>query len=116
VRGIVKARASSDAGGGQVERTIELVYQVGPDTLKRVFGAEVGRAMGGKSVTATIGYKVDRGKGTIVLAAGKATGWTASTYPFPEDKGPVNNLEPLLLPWGGTKSVKYTWNGSAFAQ
>ena len=23
-------------------------------------------------------------------------------------------LEPLLLPWGGVKSARYTWTGSAF--
>jgi hypothetical protein len=116
VRGIVKGRASGDAGGGEVERTIELVYQVGPDTIKRVFGAEVGRAMGGKSVTGTIGFKVEGKKGIIVLAPGKATGWTQATYPFPQDTAPVNNLEPLLLPWGGQKAVTYTWNGTAFAR
>jgi hypothetical protein len=26
------------------------------------------------------------------------------------------SLEPLLLPWGGIGSVRYTWNGSQFVR
>jgi len=113
VRGLLKARATGDTPG-EVERTIELVYQVGPDSLKRVFGAEVGRALGDKSVTASIGYQITKGKGSIVLGSGKATGWTQATYPFTQDSGPSGGLEPLLLPWSGTRSVTYTWSGSGF--
>jgi hypothetical protein len=116
VRGLLKARASGDAGGGEVERTIELVYQVGPDSLKRVFGAEVGRAIGSKSITATIGYQIQKGKGQIILGTGKATGWTQANYPFNEEKGPSGGLEPLLLPWASTRSITYAWNGGAFAR
>lgn len=116
VRGLLKARASSDAGGGEVERTIELVYQVQPDVIRRVFGVEVGRAMGGKSIVSTLGYKAERGKGSIVVGVGKATGWTQATYPFTSEAGSGSGLEPLILPWSGSKSVTYTWSGSAFAR
>lgn len=112
VRGLLKAGSDK----GEVERTIELVYQVGPDNLKRVFGAEVSRAIGASSVTATIGYQIQKGKGQIILGTGKATGWTQATYPFTQETGPSGGLEPLLLPWGSTRSVTYTWNGGAFAK
>ncbi len=116
VRGVLKARATGDSGGGEVERTIELTYQVGPDAITRVFGAEVARTMGSSSVSGSIGYAVETGKGKIVLGTGKATGWTQSTYPFTQDAGPTGGIEPLLLPWGGQKPVTYTWTGSAFAR
>lgn len=116
VRGVLKARASGDSGGGEVERTIELTYRVGTDTINRVFAAEVGRAMGRNSITGSIGYAVEKGKGKIVLGTGKATGWTQSTYPFTQDAGPTGGIEPLLLPWGGNRPVTYTWNGTAFVR
>lgn len=116
VRGVLEARASGDGGSNKVERTIELVYQVGPDTIGRVFAAEVGRTMGSNQVTGSIGYTIEKGKGVIILGTGKATGWTQATYPFSQDTGPTGGIEPLLLPWGGNKPVRYTWNGSAFAR
>jgi hypothetical protein len=54
--------------------------------------------------------------GSIELAPGKFTGWTEKTYPFNQDISAVGGYEPLLIPWGGTKAVKYKWNGTAFAK
>ena len=36
----------------------------------------------------------------VDVRAGRATGWTDKTYPWPQDK-PGGAIEPLLLPWGG---------------
>jgi hypothetical protein len=111
VRGVVHAPAPAEAGGGTVDREVLLVYQVGLD-LKRIFAAELARAIGHDRVAAD----VELGSSFISLAPGRATGWTEKTYPFNQDSGPVGGFEPLLLPWGGAKAVRYRWTGGGFAR
>jgi hypothetical protein len=111
VRGRLRAQGSK---GEEVERTVELVYQVTDQGLRRVFAAEVRRAIGANAVAGTITYGPTAG--AIRLAPGKATGFTPSSYPFDQDAGPVGGIEPLLLPWGSTKSLDYAWNGAAFVR
>jgi hypothetical protein len=111
VRGRLRALGSK---GEEVERTVELVYQVTDQGIRRVFGAELRRAIGGNSVAGAITYGPTAG--TIRLTPGKATGFTSSSYPFDQDAGPVGGIEPLLLPWGSSKSLDYAWNGSAFVR
>ncbi len=112
VRGILRSKAPKDAGGGDVEREIELVYRVQNEALKRVFGAEVSRALGSNKIVASLSYS----GGKAVLAPGKAIGFTRDTYPFNQDTGPVGGIEPLPLPWGDAKATTYTWDGSAFSK
>jgi len=122
VRGVMRAKApqqhgsspngSSQAGGGDVEREIELVYRVQGDSLKRIFAAEVGRAIGSKKIVASLSYS----GGKATLAPGRAIGFTQQDYPFNQDTGPVGGIEPLPLPWGDAKSTTYTWDGSAFSK
>jgi hypothetical protein len=111
VRGRLRAQGSK---GEEVERTVELVYQVTDQGIRRVFGAEVRRTIGANSVAGAITYGPDAG--AIRLTTGKATGFTSSTYPFDPDAGPVGGIEPLLLPWGSTKSIDYAWNGATFVR
>ena len=33
-----------------------------------------------------------------------------------EQPGGGGDVEPLLLPWGGIKSTRYTWNGTQFVK
>lgn len=87
-----------------------LVFQVANETLKRVFAAEIGRAIGRKRVNGVVRF----GGGAIELAPGNAVEWTAASYPFTQDTGPVGGLEPLLLPWSGTAAVRYRWQGGGF--
>jgi hypothetical protein len=55
------------------------------------------------------------GKGFDVdVRPGVARGWTEKTYPWPQDK-PGGSIEPLLLPWGGVPSLRYSWNGTQFS-
>jgi hypothetical protein len=116
VRGTMHAAAPTGSGGSTVDREVTLVYQVAGESLKRVFAAETGRAIGKKRVSATVHF-VKAGKGVeIELAPGKAVDWTAATYPFTQDTGPVGGMEPLLLPWSGLSAVRYRWTGSSFGK
>ncbi|MBL8743404.1 MAG: hypothetical protein JNK04_19980, partial [Myxococcales bacterium] len=107
VRGILKSKGPKQE---EVEREVELVFRVTAEGVKRVFGAEVGRAIGSNKIIGSISYEA----GSVKLAPGKAVGFTEKTYPFNQDSGPVGGLEPLLLPWGGAKAATYKWSGSAF--
>jgi hypothetical protein len=113
VRGVLHAAAPKDAGGGTVDREVVLVFQIQGDALKRIFAAEVGRGIGANKVTGSISFASGK---EIELGPGKFVGWTEKNYPFNQDSSAVGGYEPLILPAGGSKSVKYKWNGSAFAK
>jgi hypothetical protein len=116
VKGVMHANAPKEAGGGQVDREVVLVFQVVGDQLKRVFAAEIARAMGKKRIQSTFQI-IPGGRGMeIDIGPGRAWEWSARTYPFAPESGPVGGFEPLVLPWGGQGSVRYRWNGSAFAR
>jgi hypothetical protein len=116
VKGVVKANAPPDIGGGIVEREVVLVFQVSGDAIRRVFSAEIARSIGGKRIEGLFRL-VDAGKSAeIELAPGRAVEWTEQTYPFNQDAGPVGGAEPLLLPWSGLKPARYKWNGTAFVR
>ncbi|MBL9024642.1 MAG: hypothetical protein JNL21_20775 [Myxococcales bacterium] len=111
VRGVLKAKGPKNE---EVEREIELVYRVSAEGVKRVFGAEVGRAMGKNKIIGSIAYESQKGSFFVVLSAGKAVGFTKESYPFNQDTSAVGGLEPLLLPWSDTKTLRYKWTGSGF--
>ncbi|MBX3219551.1 MAG: hypothetical protein KF795_03460 [Labilithrix sp.] len=93
------------------------VYQVKGGNVGRVFAVETGREMAGKRVQGLVQFVPAKGgKGfDIDVRPGAAKGWTKDSYPWPEDKPGSGPIEPLLLPWGELKNVRYTWNGSTFA-
>jgi len=113
VRGVLHSKGP---GNEDVDRDVELVFRVTDAGVKRVFGAEIGRAIGQKRVSATITFDGAKGAAAVVLAPGRATGFTKENYPFAQDTSPVGGLEPLLLPWAGASSARYVWNGSGFAK
>ncbi|MRG91592.1 hypothetical protein GF068_06600 [Polyangium spumosum] len=117
VQGTLHANASPEAGGGTVDRDVLLVYRLEGEGVKRVFAAEIGRAIGKKKVSGAYRF-VKAGKGVeIELASGKATTWTAATYPFTQDtSATAGGIEPLLLPWSNLGPIRYRWSGSAFAR
>ena len=116
VKGVVKANAPAETGGGIVEREVVLVFQVNGEAIRRVFSAEIARSIGSKRIEGLFRL-VDAGKSAeIELAPGKAVEWTEQTYPFNQDAGPVGGAEPLLLPWSGLKPARYKWNGTAFVK
>ncbi len=114
VRGV--RHMTSDRGTVDVEAIF--VYQVQADGIARVFGIETAREQGSKRVQGLVQFiPAPGGKSFDILAApGRAVGWTEKTYPFAQEAtgGGNGNLEPLLLPWGGVASVRYSWNGSEF--
>jgi hypothetical protein len=114
VRGVRHVTADS----GNVDVDAMFVYQVKADSVTRVFGIETAREQSGKRVQGLVQFiPAPGGKSFDILAApGRATGWSEKSYPWAQDQPGSGQLEPLLLPWGGIASVRYTWNGSAFVQ
>lgn len=110
VRAVMRAKASKALGGDTVERHALLVYGIRDDKLQRLFGAETGRTLGKNQIIGSVSF--ERGA-RIELRAGRAIGWTESSYPFPADTTTAGGLEPLILPWNGGKRG-YKFNGSAF--
>ncbi|HEY8073912.1 MAG TPA: sugar-binding protein [Labilithrix sp.] len=92
------------------------VYTVRGGAVARVFGIETGRELAGKRIQGLVQFvPAKSGKAFDVdVRPGAAKGWTESTYPWPEEKT-GGAVEPLLLPWGKTKNLHYTWNGREFA-
>ncbi len=112
VKGVIHASAPKDAGGGTVDREVVMIYQMAGEALKRVFAAELGRAIGKKRIQGAIGFA---GNGSeIELAAGKAVDWTEKTYPFNQDPSAVGGIEPLILPWSSARA-RFATGGRAAA-
>jgi hypothetical protein len=88
-----------------------LVFKVENEAIRRVFAAEVGRAIGRKRVATAVRFA----GGAIELGPGTAVEWTQGTYPFSQDTAPVGGLEPLILPWGGP-TLRYRWKNGAFSR
>jgi hypothetical protein len=113
VRGV---RHATTPSGDRVDVEGLFIYQVKGGTIARVFAVETGREQPGKRIQGLVQFiPAKSGKGFDVdVRPGVARGWTEKTYPWPQDK-PGGSLEPLLLPWGGVPSLRYTWNGTQFA-
>jgi len=102
--------------------TLELdaifVYQVKAGAIARVFAIETGRSQAGKRAQGLVQFVPAKdGRGfEIDVSPGRVTGWTEKTYPWSQDQPGSGVLEPLLLPWGGIRALRYGWNGSAFTR
>ncbi|CAN5840720.1 hypothetical protein BH11MYX4_BH11MYX4_45120 [soil metagenome] len=112
VRGV--RRVTTPAGENVAVDSL-FIYQVKSGIITRVFAVETGRELAGKRVQGLVQFVPAKGgKGFDVdVRPGIARGWTDKTYPWPQDK-PGGSMEPLLLPWGGVSSLRYTWNGTQF--
>ena len=113
VRGV---RHVTTPSGDRVDVQALFIYQVKNGAITRVFSVETGREQAGKRVQGLVQFVPSKsGRGFDVdVRPGVARGWTEKTYPWPQDK-PGGSIEPLLLPWGGISSLRYTWNGTQFA-
>ncbi|OJY29237.1 MAG: hypothetical protein BGO98_43430 [Myxococcales bacterium 68-20] len=111
------ARHTTSPAGDTIDIDGLFVYQVKGGNIGRVFAVETGREMGGKRVQGLVQFVPAKGgKGfEIDVRPGTAKGWTKDSYPWPQDKPGAGPIEPLLLPWGDLKNVRYSWNGSTFA-
>lgn len=114
VRGIVHAKGGEELEDAEVERYVVFVYQVKDSGISRIFGAELGRAMGDGRVLGSLALVPAAQGFDLVLRPGRAVVWTRKTYPFPPDQGPAGGLEPLLLPWSGGEQ-RYSFSGTAYA-
>jgi hypothetical protein len=113
VRAVMRAKASKELGGDTIDRHALLVYGIKDDRLVRVFAAETGRSLGKNQILGTVAFERAAKGMRIELRPGRAIGWTESSYPFPPDSTTAGGLEPLPLPWSGSKR-SYRWNGSAY--
>ena len=113
VRGV---RHVTTPAGEKVAAEGLFIYQVKGGNIARVFAVETGRELAGKRIQGLVQFVPSKGgKGFDVdVRPGVARGWTEKTYPWPQDK-PGGPIEPLLLPWGGIASLRYTWNGTQYA-
>jgi hypothetical protein len=113
-----EARDAHDAGRATVEVEMMFVYQLRDDAITRVFGIETAREHKGKRVQGLVQFvPAPDGKTFDILSApGRAAGWSAKSYPWAQEQPGDGSLEPLLLPWGGIPSVRYSWDGSQFAR
>lgn len=105
---------------GVVDSEVMLVYEVNGETISRVFGIEAGRQQGKKRVQGLVQFVPSPGGRSfdVLAAPGRASGWTARTYPWAQAQpgSGGSDVEPLLLPWSGIPSVRYAWNGSQFVK
>jgi hypothetical protein len=113
---VVRGVRHTTSDEGSVDVQLMLVYQVKADGISRIFGIETAREQSRKRVQGLVQFvPAAGGKSFDILASpGRAAGWTEKTYPWAQDTPGNGNLEPLLLPWGGTTSVRYAWNGTQF--
>jgi hypothetical protein len=114
VRGIVRAKASEELGGMEVQRYALLVYKVTDTGLRRIFGAETGRSLDGNRVLGAVAFQPSAAGLAIELRPARAVGWTQKTYPFPTDTTAAGGLEPLLLPWGSERARRYRFDGNGY--
>ncbi|MCA9628379.1 MAG: hypothetical protein KC766_11965 [Myxococcales bacterium] len=114
VRATLKTKTSEEFGGIVVERQALLVYEVGAESLTRIFGAETGRVLGDKRVVGGLLFKPLKKGFELQLKAGRVVGWDKASYPFPVETGTAGGLEPLLLPWGSVTQLDYRYEGGAF--
>jgi hypothetical protein len=114
VRGV--RHVAPSGGGDRVDVDGLFIYQVKNGNVGRVFSIETGRSQGSNRLQGLVQFVPAKGgKGFDVdVRPGMAKGWSEKTYPWPEDK-PGGSIEPLLLPWGKTKNLRYTWNGTQYA-
>jgi hypothetical protein len=112
------ARHLQSSAGDKVDVNAMFVYEIKGDSIARVFAIETGRSQGDKRVQATVQFiPAKSGKGFDVDARpGLARGWTEKTFPWRQEQPGSGPVEPLLLPWGGLSSVRYTYNGSEYAK
>ncbi|MGH7298300.1 MAG: hypothetical protein ACRELB_25395, partial [Polyangiaceae bacterium] len=107
VRGVRHQKSDT----GPVDMDVMFVYQVKQDAITRIFGIETAREQGGKRIQGLVQFIPGAGGKTfdVLAAPGRATGWSEKSYPWSQDPpGAGGPLEPLLLPWGGIPSVRYT--------
>ncbi len=114
VRLDLPTKTSKEFGEVLVHRRTLVVYKVGEQGLSRIFAAETSRKMEGNRIVGAL--KFIRGKKgyELELRSGTAKGWTQKTYPFPVETATSAGFEPLLVPWGALKKIRYRYDGTKY--
>lgn len=113
---LVRGTRRQGTGAETIASDLTIVYQATPEGLRRVFAIETAREQNGKRVQGLVQF-VPSSKGggfEIDVRPGNAKGFSAKDYPWKEDE-PGGTIEPLLLPWGATKALRYRFDGTRFA-
>ena len=115
---VVRGVRRNSASGGEVDSEVMLVYRVDSDAITRVFAIETAREQSGKRAQGLVQFIPAPGAKSfdLLAAPGRVSGWTERTFPWAQETPGGADVEPLLLPWGGIRSVRYRWNGTQFAK
>jgi len=114
VHGVLRAKASKRLGGEVITRHALFIYSIKESGIVRVFAAETGRSLGDKRILGGVRF-IPNGAGVkLELRPGRAVGWSAESYPFPEDRTQYGGLEPLLLPWTRLPARRYEFADGKF--
>ena len=108
---------AASSAGAPVAMDLIVVYSLNGETITRVFAAETGREQSGNRVQEMLQF-IPSGSGRgfdILVAPARATGWTQRSYPWRQEPA-GGQIEPLLLPWGGTPKATYRWDGTQFSR
>jgi hypothetical protein len=116
VYGVLRAKASKNMGGQTINRQVMFIYGARESGVRRIFAAETGRSLGDNVISGRVRFLPSKKGKTIELAPGNAVGWEQSSYPFPQDRFPYGNFEPLLLPWTDMPVRRYGYDGELFEQ
>jgi hypothetical protein len=108
------AKGGKELDDAFVDRSVVFVYQIQEDGIRRIFAAETARTIENQSVLAGMRLLPKEVGFSIELLAGRAAGFTAKTYPFPEDTEASAGIEPLVLPWA-KRARSYRFDGTRFA-
>jgi hypothetical protein len=115
VLGVLHAKAGKELDDASVDRSVLFVFQITETGIHRIFAAETARNLSDRSVLAGVRL-LPRDTGTqIELSAGRAIGFTAKNYPFPEETETTGGVEPLVLPWSRHRSRNYKFDGERFS-
>lgn len=115
VRALITAKSSKELEEKPVERLVFVVYQVTDDAIRRIFAAETGRRFDGHVLLGGLRFHSEADQATTIeIVPGRAHGFTAKTYPFPEDTTPTGGFEPLPLPWGSGRLRSYRFDGTRY--
>ena len=114
VLGMLHAKAGKDLDDASVDRSVIFVFQIAETMIRRIFAAETGRGLSDKWVLSGVRFLPQETGTQIDLVPGRSIGFTAKTYPFPDESEPSGGVEPVVLPWTHKRLRSYRFDGDKF--
>jgi hypothetical protein len=115
VLAVLHAKGGKELDDAEVDRSVLFVFQISENGIRRIFAAETGRGISDKWVLSGVRLMPKDAGTQIELTAGRAVGFTAKTYPFPDETEASGGVEPVVLPWSRQRSRTYRFNGERFS-